>query len=325
MRLLHQRITTALLIIAVAAFTIIAGTMWSYYILKQPHAVAAVTVVIPPGTSTRHSIVLLANHRVITHPTLLRIYARWHNAPVQSGWYHFSGEITSIEALMQLAKGEVMQFSFTIAEGLRSEEIWHHLANQTGLSFVRWQQAGKDLSITEGTLLPNTWRYTKPIQPQKLLLRMQQAQTEILTSLDADKRQWPRLRTIASIIEKETALDAERPIISAVIANRLRRHMPLQMDPTVIYGIYRRDGHFSGDITRRDLHTDTPWNTYRHQGLPPSPICHPGTASLQAAAQPAFSDALYFVANGHGGHRFATTIAEHQRNVAQWLRGKRQH
>ncbi len=296
--------------------------MWGYHMLRQPQRIATTTVIIPPGTSTRRSIALLASHGVISHPTLLRIYARWHNAPVQSGWYRFTGDISPVEALTRLTQGKVMRFSLTIAEGLRSEEIQHHLASQTGISLARWQQAWKKRSITEGTLLPNTWRYTKPLQPQKLLLRMQRAQTKLLASLQADPKQWPRLRTIASIIEKETALDAERPIISAVITNRLRLHMPLQMDPTVIYGIYQRDGHFSGDITRRDLRTDTPWNTYLHRGLPPSPICHPGMASLQAAVRPAVSNALYFVANGHGGHLFATTIAQHRRNVARWLRSK---
>ncbi|MDQ6951860.1 MAG: endolytic transglycosylase MltG [Mariprofundales bacterium] len=309
----------ATLLIA-CTITLIASAVGLEVAINQPHTVAAVTVVIPPGTSARQSITLLAGHRVITHPILLRIYARLHHVSVQSGWYHFNGTITPQQALTHLTTGKVMQFSVTIAEGLRSEEIKRQLAKQTGLPLARWQQAWHQLAIDEGTLLPNSWRYTKPVHPQHLLERMLQAQTTLLTSLDADKSDWPRLRTIASMIEKETAIDTERPIISAVIANRLRRHMPLQIDPTVIYGIYQRDGSFSGNITRRDLHANTPWNTYRHKGLPPTPICHPGSASLRAAAQPASSDALYFVADGHGGHRFATTLATHQRNVAHWLR-----
>jgi len=297
----------------------VGGGIWGWLVLNTPQKITPTTLVIPPGASLHRTIHLLARQGVIHHPLLLQLYAQATKRKVESGWYRFHGTITPLQALSRLNSGQVMQFSLTIAEGLRSDEIQTQLARQSHTPLAQWQQAWQQLAITEGTLLPNSWRYTQPVDPLKLLRRMQQAQRALLAKLDPDPHHWLRLRTIASIIEKETAIASERPIISAVIANRLRRHMALQMDPTVIYGIIQRDGRFNGNITRHDLHTDSPWNSYRHKGLPPTPICHPGAASLRAAAHPAQSSALYFVANGHGGHRFANTLAEHQRNVRRWL------
>lgn len=150
---------------------------------------------------------------------------------------------------------------------------------------------------------------------------MVQAQEKVLKEIKPESVQ--RLRIIASIIEKETSLDKERPLVSAAIHNRLDLGMRLQMDPTVIYGIWKRDGVFSGNIQRKDLKTDTPWNTYTRKGLPPTPICNPGAASLRAAANPADVSYVYFVADGSGGHAFASTLAEHQANVKKWVKLER--
>ncbi|MDQ6973962.1 MAG: endolytic transglycosylase MltG, partial [Mariprofundaceae bacterium] len=168
---------------------------------------------------------------------------------------------------------------------------------------------------------PETYTYRLPIQPKIILQSMLKGQTHILQSLPKEQRE--KIRIMASVIEKETALTQERPWVAAVIRNRLRFNMPLQMDPTVIYGIWKRDGVFSGNIHRKDLRTDTPWNSYTRKGLPPTPICNPSIASLHAAMHPADVNYLYFVANGTGGHAFAASLAEHQRNVRAWVRLER--
>ncbi|MDQ6964318.1 MAG: endolytic transglycosylase MltG [Mariprofundales bacterium] len=315
------------LLLASATLTLLLAGGWWYLhtLLNQQHSVVDRTITIPPGRGANHIITQLAAAGVIQHPQLLKIYIRINRAGnhIQSGSYHFTGTTDDLSALQKLIEGRVVERKITIPEGLRSAEIIPLLAKESGISIARWQQAWQQLAITEGELLPESWRYTPPLQPRTLLHRMVIAQQKLLSTLEADQSRWQQLRTIASIIEKESALDSERPIISAVIHNRLRMNMPLQMDPTIIYGLYQLDGSFSGDITRRDLKRDTPWNSYLHRGLPPTPICHPGRASLIAAAHPSSSQALYFVANGNGGHSFATTLAEHRRNVAHLLRLQR--
>ena len=174
----------------------------------------------------------------------------------------------------------------------------------------------------EGWFLPETYQFTRGDSDRDILLRSNAAMNEALqaawqgrdTGLPLDSPY--ELLILASIIEKETALDAERDRIAGVFVRRLNKGMRLQTDPTVIYGIGET---FDGDIKRRDLRTDTPYNTYTRHGLPPTPIAMPGRASLEAAAHPADGEALYFVADGKGGHTFSKTLAEHQAAVNRLL------
>jgi len=219
----------------------------------------------------------------------------------------------------------------TIAEGLRSDEVLAQLAEQTQTPLQRWQEAYRQILAGpqgvkdgEGLLLPETYTYRRPVDARALLIDMLTAQHDLLQTLVPSWLDVKGLRIVASIIEKETALDAERPLIAAVIRNRLARHMALQMDPTVIYGLWREDGGFSGNLHKGDLQRDTPWSSYTRKGLPPTPICNPGAASLRAAAHPADVDYLYFVADGSGGHAFAATLEEHNANVRRWMRVERQ-
>jgi len=200
------------------------------------------------------------------------------------------------------------------------------LAEKTGTLLHDWQAAIKILleEDPEGRLLPETYQYTRPIRITRMLKSMLDAQQKILAELSSDPAVRNKIRIMASIIEKETMLARERPLVAAVIRNRLQKGMPLQMDPTVIYGIWKTTGSFSGNIHKKDLSADTPWSTYTRKGLPPTPICNPGEASLRAAAAPADVPFLYFVADGSGGHQFAATLADHQANVARWVRMERQ-
>ncbi|NOR73386.1 MAG: endolytic transglycosylase MltG, partial [Mariprofundaceae bacterium] len=224
-------------------------------------------------------------------------------------------------------RGEVIHFQVTVPEGLRTHDVLELVAEKTGSSLKGWRLALEDLlpdQEWEGKLLPETYSYSKPVVPIALLEQMITAQRRVIASLTTNQLDAERLRIIASIIEKETGLDAERALVSAAIRNRIERGMPLQMDPTVIYGIWRKSGSFSGNIRRKDLADDTPWNSYTRRGLPPTPICNPGAASLRAAAAPADVSYLYFVADGTGGHAFASTHEEHQANVKEWIRIERQ-
>lgn len=283
-----------------------------------------VEVSVPRGASTIKIGRLLHAEGVITSPLAFRLAVRLKGvgAGLHSGLYRFEQPSNIHTIIKRLESGDVMRFSVTLPEGLRTDEMLAILADKTGVNVKQWQAALKQLlpGEVEGRLLPETYQYTKPVEPKSLLQAMIHAQKKVLAALSPDVSQQDRLRIMASIIEKETMLDNERPLVSAAIHNRLKKGMPLQMDPTVIYGIWRTTGSFSGNIHRKDLTTDTLWNTYTRRGLPPTPIGNPGAASLKAAANPADVDFLYFVADGTGGHKFAATLAEHQANVQQWIK-----
>ncbi|MFQ5582107.1 MAG: endolytic transglycosylase MltG [Mariprofundaceae bacterium] len=293
----------------------------------------AMEVVIPKGASSKRIAQELKDAGVIRSAAVFRMLARLTGkaSALQSGYYYFEQPADMWQVLDRIHRGDVRQFHITVPEGLRTDEVLVLLAQQTGIAQSNWQEQMTALvgsEKREGYLLPETYTYEKPLRPRRLLAQMIESQQTLLAELTAgnaeDRVDISRLRIIASIVEKETSVDAERPLIAAVIYNRLKRRMALQMDPTVIYGLWRTDGSFSGNIRKADLKRDTPWNTYTRKGLPPTPICNPGAASLRAAMNPADVDYLYFVADGSGGHAFAGTHAEHEANVRRWIRIERQ-
>jgi len=293
----------------------------------QSQDVKAVTVMVPSGATSAQVSKLLQDKGVVHSAWLFRAVARLHHQAraIKAGEYHFSGSMNMLQVLDILTHGDVLLHKVTVPEGLRTYAVLALLAKQTHTPIQTWQDALRGLlkvNTVEGRLLPETYTYILPVQPKKILQSMIEAQEKVIHAIAPESTH--DLRVIASVIEKETALDKERPLVSAVIHNRLRLGMPLQMDPTVIYGIWKRDGVFSGNIHRKDLLTDTPWNTYTRKGLPPTPICNPSRASLMAAAKPADVRYLYFVADGTGGHAFASTLAEHQANVKKWVKLERQ-
>jgi UPF0755 protein len=185
-------------------------------------------------------------------------------------------------------------------------------------------------ALPEGSILPDGYTVQRGETRDAVIARMQAARDDLLAKLWAGRAQEVPLRTpeqaviLASIVEKETGLAAERPRIAAVFENRLRQGMPLQSDPTVIYGVSKGRPLGRG-LTIGELLTVTPYNTYRLNGLPPTPIANPGRAALAAVLNPPRSDELYFVADGTGGHVFASTFAAHQANVAKWRAIERRH
>jgi len=295
--------------------------------LQQIHSeqeLKAVDVTIESGAASAHIARDLEEAGVIDSAWKFRALVRLTGkaGALKVGQYHFEGKMSLWDVIRKIERGEVMRFQVTVPEGLRTHDILSLLAEKTQTPLSQWRLAIEALlpdEEWEGRLLPETYTYAKPVNPQAVLSQMMEAQRRVLASITTNALEAERLRIMASIIEKETGVDSERPLVSAAIHNRIKIGMPLQMDPTVIYGIWRRDGSFSGNIRRKDLAADTPWNSYTRRGLPPTPISNPGEASLRAAANPADVSYLYFVADGTGGHAFATTHEEHRANVQRWI------
>jgi UPF0755 protein len=262
----------------------------------------------------------LARVGAIEWPELLTLLARLtgEDKGLKAGEYQIAPGMSPVEILALLRSGKVLLHPVPVPEGLTVQEVYALLARSNIL-------AGElPPPPAEGSLLPETYLVPRGETRAAVVERMRAAMREALDELWARRPPNLPLRSpeealaLASIIEKETAVPAEYPLVSAVFHNRLRRGMKLQTDPTVIYGLSGGKGPLGRELTRADLEADHPYNTYRIDGLPPGPIANPGRAALAAALAPADVDYLYFVANGDGGHAFARTLAEHNRNVARW-------
>jgi peptidoglycan lytic transglycosylase G len=244
---------------------------------------------------------------------------------LKAGEYDFAAHISARAILDQLVAGTVVQHRLTVPEGLTSAQFVELLSGVAGLE-------GSVPPPPEGSILPETYAFTLGESRAALVARMQEAMGRLVAELWAKRA--PDLPLagpeevviLASIVEKETAVASERPRVAAVFVNRLRRGMPLQSDPTVIYGLTHGkaaslangEGILGRPLSRADLAVDDPYNTYKIPRLPPTPIANPGRAALEAAIDPATTNELYFVADGSGGHVFAQTLAEHNRNVQRW-------
>ncbi|RKQ95543.1 endolytic transglycosylase MltG [Maricaulis maris] len=243
---------------------------------------------------------------------------------LRAGEYRIPAGASMAQIYEQLRVGQTVQYPVTFAEGLTSAMIVETLEAVDVLT-------GDIAEIpAEGTLLPETYLFTRGTTRQDILDRMAAAQTELLDRLWEGRAANLPFETreeaiiLASVVEKETGVGAERPEVAAVFVNRLRRGMRLESDPTIIYGISQ--GRPLGRGLRRSEidNADNAWNTYQIPRLPPTPIANPGAEAISAVLNPAESTALFFVADGSGGHAFADTYAEHQRNVANWRRIERQ-
>jgi UPF0755 protein len=221
------------------------------------------------------------------------------------------------DAVDIIIQGKVVQHAFTIPEGLTSEQIVARLSDNDVLT-------GDIRDIPrEGTLLPETYKFTRGMTREQMIQRMQQQQRRLVQEIwerrmsDLPIRSIEQLVTLASIIEKETGRSDERTRVAAVFVNRLKQKMKLQSDPTIIYGLVGGKGTLGRPIMRSEIDQPTPYNTYVIDGLPPGPIANPGRASLEAAANPARTKELYFVADGTGGHAFSENFDQHQKAVAR--------
>ena len=248
---------------------------------------------------------------------------------IQAGVYRLEAPLPPFELLQKLARGDVVILEMVFVEGSTFKQWQAQLASQP---HVRHVLAGKSdaelreaLGIAEASLegwfFPETYRFPPGSADVDILKRAHAAMAKRLADAWAARAPDTALRTpyealvLASIVEKETAVAEERPLVAAVFLNRLKRGMRLQTDPTVIYGMGE---NYEGNIRKKDLTADTPWNTYTREGLPPTPIAMPGAASLAAALRPAQTPYLYFVSRGDGTHEFSSTLEEHNRAVAKY-------
>ncbi|AMV71106.1 endolytic transglycosylase MltG [Desulfuromonas carbonis] len=273
----------------------------------------------------------LAANGVVSEALPLQLLARWRSAGnrVQAGTYRFSNAATPGEILDRLVAGDVLRTTLTIPEGWTLREIAARIEAK-GLADAREiLRLGQDASFVhtlgipagslEGYLFPETYSLAAGTSPEAILQMMvaefrRRLTPELIAAAREQGLDEHQLVTLASIVQKEAGSETEMPLIAAVFSNRLQRRMPLQADPTVIYGIT----DFDGNLTRAHLAAKTPYNTYRIAGLPPGPIASPGSAALTAAAHPAAVDYLYFVARGDGSHAFSATLAEHNRAVRRY-------
>ncbi|WP_428611384.1 endolytic transglycosylase MltG [Shewanella sp.] len=285
------------------------------------------------GTSFSQMAQALEQTGAIDELWKLKVLVKLHPelAKIRSGLYQITPNESIIELLEKLNQGREMVFSVTLIEGQSIKE-WRALLKQ--LPRIQWQEEpflhvlrnnGDESNLPEGKFYPDTYHYGAG---DSVLVILQQSYQKMQQELDKAWQQRDKsiplkspyeLLIMASIIEKETGKASERPWISAVFTNRLRKGMRLQTDPTVIYGMGDR---YQGNITRKDLREQTPFNTYRINGLTPTPIAAPSTASLMAAAQPADVDYLYFVSKNDGSHIFSKTLNEHNRAVDKYQRNR---
>jgi UPF0755 protein len=313
------RLSGLALILSLAAAGL---AVWTYAGLGP--AGTTVDVVLPKGGGVRQIAGALKDAGVIRSRTIFEVAARATGAAgrLKAGEYEFPAGATMAQVLSDIAAGRFVRRFVIVPEGWTSEMAAEAVRAQPLL-------IGDAETPPEGALLPDGYQYQRGEERGELLARMIKARDDLLAQLWAARAPDLPLKTpeeavtLASIVEKETGVPAERPRIAAVFENRLRAGMKLESDPTVIYGVSKGRALGRG-LTRSELDTPTPYNTYAIVGLPPTPIANPGRAALAAVLNPPKSDELYFVANGTGGHVFASTYAEHQANVARWRAIERQ-
>jgi UPF0755 protein len=314
-----------------------AATLFAFLLMDTPPSGdwKLAKVVIPKGSSTSEVTRLLAKGKVLQHPLVFRalVIGTMTGKRLRFGEYSFPEPASAVEVWRKLFRGEVTRYTVTVPEGSNIYDIAKILGGleliepekflETATSAHILRRMGIPGATAEGFLFPETYLLERAMSAEDVMEVMaRQFRRKILPEWEDKAREdgfsLLQLVTIASIIEKETGVKDEKPIVSAVIRRRLSLGMPLQMDPTVIYGLRR----FGDELTKKDLLTPSPYNTYLNRGLPPGPIANPGSSALMAAAFPADTDYLYFVSRNDGSHRFSRTLQEHNEGVESYRKDK---
>ncbi len=321
-----------LLVLALVASAGILAALWFLGSATGPGTgEEIVTIYIPRGAPFAQVVSILDQNGLVRSRLLFRVMGYVSNAPqrVKAGEYEFTRAMSPGEILRKLVDGDVKKHPIVVPEGFTVKKIAARLAAEGLVEEKEFLRLARDRNVldslnipgpsAEGFLFPDTYSFDRGMDAAAILQKMAgqfrakvtaekiaQAEAQGLTLL-----QWV---TLASIIEKETGLKSEMPLVAAVFRNRLRIKMPLQSDPTVIYGIE----NFDGNLTRRHLERQNPYNSYLNRGLPPGPICSPGLDALAAALNPAPVRYLYFVSRNDGSHQFSETLPEHSRAVRKF-------
>ena len=306
--------------VVVLAIVILAGFEVKKRAVDDGPLSDSVVVNIAKGASVQQSAEILHEQGVIDSPLLLRLVLKYqgNEGKLKAGEYLFEPHISMMNVIDKLVRGDVVYHKITIPEGYTVGQVLYLLNNDEALS------GEFEVIPEEGAFLPETYIFqrneSRDVIVQKAAASMQKKLQEIWDNRaeNLPYKDMGELLVMASIIEKETGVDEERAKVSSVFVNRLRQGMRLQTDPTVIYALTEGKSELGRALTRKDLEIDSPYNTYKYAGLPPTPICNPGVASLYAAAHPDSTDYLYFVASGNGGHNFAKSLKEHNQNVTNW-------
>lgn len=310
-----------------------AALWWLHHDLRWSGSAQALDLSIDPGTPPKAIAAAVRDAGVNINPTLLYAWFRVSGQArqIKAGSYEITPGTTPRSLLQKLVRGEASLLALTVVEGwnirqLRAalkaaDQLQDHTSTLSDEALMAL--LGRPGLHPEGRFYPDTYTYAKRSSDKALLDRALRAMDKRLEKIWAQREADSPLKTpdealvLASIVEKETGRAADRPLISSVFHNRLRIGMPLQTDPTVIYGL---GVAFDGNLRKKDLKTDTPWNTYTRGGLPPTPIAMPGQAALLAAVKPASTKALYFVARGDGSSQFSDTLQAHNQAVNQYQR-----
>ena len=318
-------------LLAVAAVAIAGWAAWTLFVPLSPGGQKF--VLLRPGYSSRKIASELRSAGVIRSENAFLLWHYWHHkGRLKAGEYMFDKPANEIAVHRRLVHGDVYVHTVVIPEGYTMFDIAKAIedaglgSRQEFLTAVRSQAAlinelDPEARSLEGYLFPNTYQFTRTQSMADMVAIMVKAFRQVAQQigLNSDVH---RTVTMASIIEKETAVPEERPIVASVYYNRLDKRIALDADPSVIYAKLI-DGSYQGSLHHADMQVESPYNTYRHAGLPPGPIGNPGRSSLEAAMHPATTDYYYFVSNGNGHHRFASSLEEHNRNVAAYRKAVR--
>jgi UPF0755 protein len=302
------------------------GYAWHEFVKEGPLADAK-QLVIPKGANIDKIADTLADAGVIESRFIFTNWIRvlGTQARLRAGEYRFPKRVSAQDAMNILISGRQIQRRFTIPEGLTTYQVLERVKKVEGLEGELTETAG------EGELLPDTYLFTLGETRNAIVQRMKRGMQDALDEAWAqrgeadgvlkDKRE---LLIMASIVEKETGEGAERPMVAGVFINRLKKNMRLETDPTIIYGLTEGKGALGRRLLKSDLEKPHPYNTYKNPGLPPGPIANPGKAAIFATVKPAQHNYIYFVADGSGGHVFAETLEQHNKNVAKWRQIRRE-
>ncbi len=281
-------------------------------------------IIIPKGYTINKTINLLSQNHLIYNESFIRLYVKlqqlFYRKSIIAGEYKIEKDTNTKQLLNQLFNGEILIHKFTIVEGALTYNILNDVVNNYRITNDLQLD---NLETKQGWLLPSTYFYSYGTQASTIINK---AASDLEKFLDLEWNNKPinyplqtkeEVLILASIIEKESSLDDEKPMIASVYLNRLKIGMPLQADPTIIFGI-KKGKTFNMKLTYQDLRFESPYNTYLNKGLPPTPICNPGKMSIHAALNPVISDNLYFVADARGGHIFSTTFNNHLQNIQNY-------